>query len=220
MASNVQNSKSPDASRAKAEVSDEAIEQACLYAAGVLKTEERLRHEAAMDRNQALMALTTDLLETATATILATLPPDQGPSSAVKNRLCRAIEVRSELDFLAKSYLTEPAESTVLTDAAGSIQWVSPGFTAMCGFAADELRGRKPGAILQGALTDLAPVARIREALSSGHACCEELVNYHKNGRPYWVAISINPLRGTDGELRGFLAIERELPDRQIPVVA
>jgi hypothetical protein len=39
---------------------------------------------------------------------------------------------------------------------------------------------------LQGELTDRAVVGRIRDGIASGVETCELLVNYRKDGTPFW----------------------------------
>ncbi|MBZ0253767.1 MAG: PAS domain-containing protein, partial [Candidatus Methylomirabilis sp.] len=43
-----------------------------------------------------------------------------------------------------------------------------------------------------------------------------EIINYHKSGRPYWVAIEVQPLRDDRGHLTGFMAIESDINKRKI----
>jgi PAS domain S-box-containing protein len=100
-----------------------------------------------------------------------------------------------------------------VTDPVGRIEWVNPAFTAMCGHDLAELRGRKPGPILQGPDTDPAAVARIREAVHARRACRETLVNYHKNGTPYRAEVRIAPVLDDAGEPLWFVARERLLPE-------
>lgn len=104
-------------------------------------------------------------------------------------------------------------EALVVATAGGLLEWVNPAFTAMCGYTLDELRGRKPGQILQGPSTDPATVDRIRAALCARRACRETLVNYHKDGTAYRADIRILPVLDDAGEVLWFVAKERRLAD-------
>ena len=201
-------------------LSEELQTQACLYVPGATTAEERAEFEMLMERQPGLLAYTTELQEVAAAVLLESLPPLQTTSPDLKTRVMRSIEAKLELEHFVSAYLQDPSEAALFTDAAGLVQWVNPAFTLMCGFTLDELRGRKPGALLQGELTDPASVARLRQAIQAGAPCREELINYHKDGHPYWVAIAVNPILGPDGAPRGFMAIESELKDRPIPARA
>jgi PAS domain S-box-containing protein len=109
----------------------------------------------------------------------------------------------------------DPDEALVLTDAQSNTLWVNEAFTRMCGYNIKELLGRKAESLLQGPRTDQAAGARMRMAVAGGRSCTEEIVNYHKDGHPYWVRLMINPLSGPDGLVRGFLAVEQQIRDKQ-----
>ena len=94
----------------------------------------------------------------------------------------------------------EGGEGFVLTGADALVQWVNPAFTAMCGYTLEELRGRKLGPLLQGPETDAATVERMRRAVHEYRPCRETILNYEKNGRPYWVEIAITPICDDAGQ--------------------
>ena len=93
----------------------------------------------------------------------------------------------------------------------GLVQWVNPAFTAMCGYTLDELRGKNLGPILQGEKTDRETAARMRRAVKEYQPCRETILNYHKNGEPYWVEIAITPILDDAGTPLWMVAREREL---------
>jgi PAS domain S-box-containing protein len=206
-----------EASEEAIAIPEELSAQACLYVTGAMTAEERAEYETLMERHPALLGYTTELQEVATAVLLESLPPLQRPFPDLKTRVLRSIETKLDIEQFVSAYLQDPSEAAVFTDAAGLVEWVNSAFTLMCGFTLDELRGRKPGSVLQGKLTDSASVSRLRQAVVAGTPCREELINYHRDGHPYWVAIAINPILGPDGAPRGFMAIESELKDRAIP---
>ena len=105
---------------------------------------------------------------------------------------------------------TEP-DGFVVTDPNGLIEWVNPAFTAMCGYSLEELKGRKPGQVLQGPETDPASVQRIREAVRDRLPCRETLANYHKDGTLYRVDVAITPILDDAGSPLWFVAREKEL---------
>ena len=105
-------------------------------------------------------------------------------------------------------------EAIVVTDSEGFMQWVNPAFKALTGYQLRELKGKKPGTLLQGALTDPAAVQRIRDAVHSYKPWTEELVNYTKDGTPYRVSISISPILDGHHHPRCFVAIEHKIEDR------
>jgi len=77
--------------------------------------------------------------------------------------------------------------------------WVNPAFTTITGYAPDEALGRNCR-FLQGPDTDPAAVDAIQAALRAGHGCTVTLLNYRKDGAPFWVELTLSPVRdGYDG---------------------
>lgn len=97
------------------------------------------------------------------------------------------------------------------TDAEGYITWVDEAFEQICGFTLDEVRGQKPGTVLQGAASDAKAVARIRDHIHQGHPVQEHLINYTKEGRPYKADVLIQPVWGKDDTLCAFMGRTRVL---------
>ena len=95
------------------------------------------------------------------------------------------------------------------------IEYVNSAFTRLTGYLPEEVIGRSPR-ILQGPETDPATRRRIGEALRRGEPIREEILNYAKDGREYWLDLQILPLPGTDGRVTHFAAIERDLTDRHM----
>lgn len=115
--------------------------------------------------------------------------------------------------------LAEAARRTdngvVFTDAEGRATWVNEGFTRISGYTLAEVLGRKPGRLLQGPDTDPAAVARIAQALGRGEGFREEVLNYDKQGRPYWNALEVQPLRDEAGRLTGFMGLQSDITARK-----
>jgi methyl-accepting chemotaxis protein len=84
----------------------------------------------------------------------------------------------------------------------------------MCGYTLDELRGKKLGPILQGLKTDRETADRMRRAVHEHRPCRETILNYHKNGEPYWVDVAITPIFDDAAQPLWLIARERELTDR------
>ncbi len=103
----------------------------------------------------------------------------------------------------------------IITDAHTRIEWVNEGFTRITGYTLPEVAGMKPGRILQGPDTDTATVERIREKLAQNESFTEELLNYHKNGRSYWLQLNITPILDSKGQVQKYIAIESDITNRK-----
>jgi diguanylate cyclase (GGDEF)-like protein/PAS domain S-box-containing protein len=90
------------------------------------------------------------------------------------------------------------------------IVFVNPAFTRMTGYTPHEVIGRSAG-FLQGSGTDRAACARIRAALQARQPIRAQLLNYAKNGRPYWLDLNIIPLADETSAITHFAAIERDI---------
>lgn len=100
-------------------------------------------------------------------------------------------------------------------DAPGPrIVYANEAVQRMTGYQVSELVGQSPR-LLQGPGTDQATLARIRLALSQRQPVREEIVNYARNGEPYWVEIDIAPLFDESGRLTHFIAVERDVSQRK-----
>lgn len=107
-------------------------------------------------------------------------------------------------------------QNVVITDAAGLLVWANRSFIELSEFELKEIRGRSPGAFMQGPLTDPATVARIRAALISGRSVTEDILNYRKSGKPIWIRMRIDPIHADDGKMIGFIGLGFDLTSRKL----
>jgi diguanylate cyclase len=105
-------------------------------------------------------------------------------------------------------------QAVVITNAKQEIVYVNPAFTRITGYEAAEVVGMTPR-FLQGAETEEATRTTLREALAAKKPVRLEIINYQKNGRPYWVDLSIVPVRDDEGEVTHFVAIEVDITERK-----
>jgi PAS domain S-box-containing protein len=196
-------------------ITEQLDEMACLYALGALSEAEKSDIQARLAADPELRARADQMMGVAAA--LAFTVPSVSPSASLKERIFRRIEEPAERVETIDEMLRGSDDPVVVTDGDGLVSWVNSAFESMCGYAGAEVRGRKPGHMLQGAKTDPSTAARLREAVRAGRPCCEEIINYRKNGEPYWVAISITPILDVDRKPRCFVAFEREIADRLVP---
>jgi PAS domain S-box-containing protein len=55
----------------------------------------------------------------------------------------------------------------------------------------------------------------MRECIARGQGFQVEIINYRKDGTPYWLYISVSPIHDEAGELTGFIAIETDISARK-----
>lgn len=88
--------------------------------------------------------------------------------------------------------------------ADNPIQFASDGFVAVTGYPRTDIIPRNCR-FLQGAYTDRSAVHRIRVATEEDKESVELLLNYRKNGEPFWNLLYICPLFRSDGKVAFFL---------------
>src|SRR6478736_234205 len=104
----------------------------------------------------------------------------------------------------------------VIADGEGRIEWVNPAFTRITGYKLEEVKGKKPGSFLRGPQSDKAVSKIMSDKLKAGEGFKDlEIINYNKEGKPYWISIEVQPIRGEKGKVVQFVAIESDITDRK-----
>ncbi len=101
----------------------------------------------------------------------------------------------------------------VLTNAMGTIEWVSRNLLEFTGFSETELIGH-PVAVLGARVAHEQPVG-IGKTLSSGHTWKGEFINRCADGSTYTAWAQIAPVRQDDGTLTHFLSIMENITERK-----
>ena len=107
----------------------------------------------------------------------------------------------------------ETDNSVIITDAEGKIEYANSGFTRMTGYTFEEVVGKKPGSFLQGELTSKSTIDTIRERLANQKPFYEEILNYTRDGMPYWISLSINPVFDDRGNLIKFVSVQANVTE-------
>ncbi len=114
--------------------------------------------------------------------------------------------------------LAAAGEGIVIADARRPdmpLIYVNPAFEAVTGYAAAEAIGRNCR-FLQGPDTDRTSLDEIRRALAERRACVVELLNYRKDGTPFWNRLSITPVVDAAGEVTHFIGVQSDITARRL----
>src|SRR5919202_3061367 len=90
--------------------------------------------------------------------------------------------------------------------------YVNPAFEKITGYSAAEVLGSNCR-FLQGKKTNQPAVARLRAAIKAGKHCTVTLLNYRKDGTPFWNELTISPIYD-DNNLTHFVGIQADISDR------
>ncbi|KAJ6430344.1 hypothetical protein OIU84_021698 [Salix udensis] len=99
-----------------------------------------------------------------------------------------SLRVREALDELHHNFtITDPAFP------GHPIVFASRGFLKMSGFLREEVVGNN-GRIFQGPKTNRKTVMEIREAIREERAVRVHILNYRKDGTPFWMLFQMSPV--------------------------
>jgi len=124
---------------------------------------------------------------------------DQHTAEESLRKLSRAVE--------------QSADTVVVTDRHGIIEYVNPAFEALTGYDHDEVHGKSPR-ILKSGEQGPETYQEMWKTILAGNVYRGILVNRKKNGELYYVEESICPVRDTDGQITHFIANGRDLTER------
>ena len=118
--------------------------------------------------------------------------------------------------FFAAAFRTS-RRALVVTDPRrpdNPIVFVNAACERLTGYAPAEMIGRNPN-FLQGAGTEADAIARLREAVAAGEGIEIDLLNYRKDGTPFWNAMAIDPVRDEAGAVAYYVAIQEDATHRR-----
>jgi len=130
---------------------------------------------------------------------LHSLQQEQHSAEESLRKLSRAVE--------------QSADSVVITDRYGVIEYVNPAFVALTGYSREEACGRTPRILKSG---EQGPeiYQEMWKTILAGNVFRGILVNRKKNGDLNYVEESICPVRDAEGQITHFISNGRDLTDR------
>lgn len=121
---------------------------------------------------------------------------------------------RHEAALLRLSRAVEQiADSVLITDANGVIEYVNRAFEEITGYRREEAIGRKPNILKSGRHED-AFYRKLWETILAGNTFRAVFCNRRKNGELYYEERTITPVRGSGGELLCFVSTGKDITER------
>nr|AML79529.1 putative LOV domain-containing protein [Fouquieria macdougalii] len=152
----------------------------------------------------------------------ATSARGDGGGTSSKNLSCGVESTRTSEDSESglprvsqelKDALATLQQTFVVSDATRPdipIVYASSGFFSMTGYSSKEVIGRNCR-FLQGPETDQNEVAKIRSAVRTGKSYCGRLLNYKKDGTPFWNLLTVTPIKDAQGRTIKFIGMQVEV---------
>ncbi len=90
------------------------------------------------------------------------------------------------------------------------IIYANDSFLRITGYEREDAIGRNCR-FLQGPKTQSESISRMRSALRDSEPCTVELLNYRKDGKPFWNGLSISPIRDAAGRVTHYLGVQTDI---------
>lgn len=181
---------------------------------------------AAFDRvrdGERVEGLKLDFLDRAGETVV--LEVNAGPITeegsvtgvlGVARDVTERIERESELQMKNRA-MDEANIGIVIVEpppADDTLVYVNEGFERLTGYDAETVLGRNCR-FLQGEGTDQEATDELRAAIDAEEATTVELVNYRRDGTPFWNQVQLSPVFDDGGELLYYLGFQRDVTERR-----
>jgi len=157
-------------------------------------TERKQAEEALKEANRKLQAS-----QKATLNMLEELKAE--------NQVRKAKE--AELDRVMMA-IEQAGEVIMITDPAGTIQYVNPAFETVTGYAREEAVGKTPG-ILKSGRQDQTFYQNLWETITSGRIWQGRMVNQRKDGTLYTEDATISPVFDAAGKIINYVGVKRDV---------
>ncbi len=132
---------------------------------------------------------------------------------AITKDISELKKAEEELRKLERAVEQGPA-AVIVTDTAGTIEYVNPKFAEMTGYDRAEAVGNNPR-VLKSDVMSRRDYAALWSTIKSGREWRGELCNRRKDGSTYWASASISPIKGPDGSATHFIGIQEDITDRK-----
>jgi phosphoserine phosphatase RsbU/P len=119
-----------------------------------------------------------------------------------------------QTSMLLSRLVEQTADSVILTDPRGIIQYVNPAFEVTSGFSRVQVVGKTPR-ILKSGLHDDEFYQQMWEHVSHGHPFKGMVINRKKNGELYWTQQTITSMRDVSGSLTHFVSVSQNITEQR-----
>lgn len=123
-----------------------------------------------------------------------------------------AYQEAEEMLYRLSSAIRQTADSLIITDRRGVIEYVNPAFEELTGYTSSEAVGQTP-AILKSGHHSAEFYQRMWESILSGKTFRTEFVNKRKDGMLYFQGETITPIKDAKGDVTHFVSTGRDITE-------
>ncbi len=105
--------------------------------------------------------------------------------------------------------IEQASEAILITDPVAVIEYANPAFERLSGQRRDALVGRRPNTL--GSPQSRGVLGAMERALAAGATWQGDLIHRRPQGDERVAEVSISPVRGGDGAVTGYVAVERDV---------
>jgi sigma-B regulation protein RsbU (phosphoserine phosphatase) len=121
------------------------------------------------------------------------------------------LHFRDEAERLARA-VEQTADSVVISNKDGIIEYVNPAFESTTGFREEEAIGNTPS-ILKSGYHDAEFYKELWGKLLKGEPFRGTILNKKKNGELYWSEQTISPIKDQDGNITNFVSVLKDITE-------
>ncbi|MBF0107811.1 MAG: PAS domain S-box protein [Magnetococcales bacterium] len=119
-------------------------------------------------------------------------------------------EKEKEAELLKLSSVVENNPNAIMiTDLAGTIEYVNPQFVELTGYGVGDVVGRNPKIL--GSESDPEKYRHLWQTLKSGKIWRGEFFNRRKDGSHYWAGTTISPIVDREGKVIRYVGVSRDI---------
>jgi len=126
--------------------------------------------------------------------------------------------IQEQLQRLHASYdrlvraVEQTADTVMITDRQGVIEYVNPAFEETTGYSAIEVLGRTPS-LLKSGLHDEQFYKELWAQIMAGKSFRGIIINRKKSGQLYWAAETISSMKDEKGEITHFVSVLKDVTE-------
>lgn len=135
----------------------------------------------------------------------------QGPSPDAVQQLAND---QHNLETLSLA-VTHATNSILVMDDQGQILWTNDAFVKLTGYSAAEAIGHRIDELLFGPSTPADSIRDFQEALRNGHEFSQDVLQYNRDGRTFWVECRLIPMHDEEGRLTRWVALQNDVTRRR-----